>query len=69
MLIRTGVQKCEPFPTHITPFSPKWNRNLGKINLIGYRPLAGPNDVISIVHSTVRNYVGPEYQTGTVFSN
>ena len=36
MFIRTGLQKCKPFPTHSTPLSP----NSGKINLIGYRPNA-----------------------------
>ena len=35
MFIRTGVQKCEPFPTHITSLSPKWVYS-DKINLIEY---------------------------------
>ena len=39
MFIRTGVQ----FPTHSTPLSPKYDTNSGKIKLIGYRPMAGPN--------------------------
>ena len=34
MLIRTGVQKCQPFPTHSTPLSPKKDTNSGKINLL-----------------------------------
>ena len=41
MFIKTGVQKCELFPTHNTPLPPGWDTNSGKINLIGYRPSAG----------------------------
>ena len=34
MFIRTGVQRCQPFPTHSTPPSPKWDTNSGKNKLI-----------------------------------
>ena len=30
MFIRTGVHKCQPFPTHSTPLSPKYDTNLKK---------------------------------------
>ena len=42
MFIRTGVRKCQPFPTHSTPLSPKQDETPGKINSIGSWPAAGP---------------------------
>ena len=56
MFIRTGVQNCQPLPTH--PFSPEWDTNSDKINLIGYRPTAGPNYmyVCILYKSAEQNY-------------
>ena len=45
MFIRTCVQKCQHFPKHCTPLSPEKDTISGKINLIGYRPTAGPSNV------------------------
>ena len=58
MFIRTGVQKCQPFPTHSTTLFPKYDTNSGKINLIGSWPTAAPNDhedLISMIHD---HYIG-----------
>ena len=47
MFIWTGVQKCQPFPTHSTPLSPRWDTHSGKINLIGSWP---KNPLVSMVY-------------------
>ena len=38
MFLRSGVLKCQPFPPHSTPLSPKSDTNSGKINLKGTWP-------------------------------
>ena len=42
--IRTVLQKCQPFPTHGNPLSPKQDTNSGAINLLCFWPPAGPNN-------------------------
>ena len=49
--IRTGAQKCQPFLTHSTHISPKWDTNSGKINLINNKNPA----VLNIIESYFLN--------------